>query len=586
MSQPSAHNSPPPSAGAPSEHGPRAGGVGGLEKHAGIVLAVAASALMLLALNNVDFWDEDEPRYAQVAREMVDGGDYILMHHNGARYAEKPPLFFWMIAACAQLTGGVNEISARMPSAVAGVAAVLMTFALAKRMFGARAGLLAGMVLLGSAYFVAHARTVHMDMPLAFFTTAMIFAFYVAFERGKAAWWTWPVFFLAGVGGIMMKGPAGFLPSLIACAAFSLLRRDWRAWRSLSCLLSALVAVALIGAWLAALGQRSNSHFISQTLIGQTLERITGAKGHVHPFYYFLGAFPGVFLPWTPFFILSLVMAAGRTARRAEAAWKILFVLAWFAAIFILFSAIPSKRKLYILPAFPSAAIVVAWFMDEIISGRADKRLEAAARWLGAALLALAAAATPLALAFLAWGNIRYNDSFAAVIDGLRRNYADVIFLGIAVCALGVFGALALLRRHWAGGAAAMLLMCVTVAAATAFVFFPLNNSANSAKDFSTKLNEAAGGCRLAAFPQVPEGILYYSGQKFQVFQTPQKAAAFLNGGNGEARFCLADAKHAEELKAAYADSEKPEEVLRGEVDGDEIILLRSRITTGQPGPP
>ncbi|MDO9351075.1 MAG: glycosyltransferase family 39 protein, partial [Deltaproteobacteria bacterium] len=106
--------------------------------------------LFFLNLGRWDLWNPDEPRYAQVAREMVDGGDWILMHFNGKMYADKPPLFFWLIALSSALWGGLTSFSVRFPSAVFGTLTILLTFLIGRHLYSSRTGFLAGLILVTS----------------------------------------------------------------------------------------------------------------------------------------------------------------------------------------------------------------------------------------------------------------------------------------------------------------------------------------------------------------------------------------------------------------------------------------------------
>src|SRR3954447_21610992 len=90
-----------------------------------LLLALLAALLHLPALGRRDVWNPDEARYAEVAREMRDAGSWALPRLDGHVYAEKPPLFFWLINASALVTGGVDETAVRVPSALAGIAATL-----------------------------------------------------------------------------------------------------------------------------------------------------------------------------------------------------------------------------------------------------------------------------------------------------------------------------------------------------------------------------------------------------------------------------------------------------------------------------
>jgi len=83
-------------------------------------------------LGQWDLWNPDEPRYAEVSREMVNGGDWILMHRNGALYTDKPPLFFWAVAFSTFLWGGFTPFAVRFPAALFGTLTVLLTFFIGK----------------------------------------------------------------------------------------------------------------------------------------------------------------------------------------------------------------------------------------------------------------------------------------------------------------------------------------------------------------------------------------------------------------------------------------------------------------------
>jgi 4-amino-4-deoxy-L-arabinose transferase-like glycosyltransferase len=93
-----------------------------------ILLVLFCGVFFFINLNQWDLWNPDEPRYAHVAREMVDRGDWILMHFNGRTYDDKPPFFFWMIALGSFLLGGFNAFAARFPSAFFGTLTVLLTY--------------------------------------------------------------------------------------------------------------------------------------------------------------------------------------------------------------------------------------------------------------------------------------------------------------------------------------------------------------------------------------------------------------------------------------------------------------------------
>jgi len=106
--------------------------------------------LFILGVGRWDLWNPDEPRYAEVAKEMVERGGWILMHVNGNTYVDKPPLFFWLIAFSSFLWRGFTSFSARFPSAFLSTLTVLLTFFLGKKLYGSRTGFLSALILATS----------------------------------------------------------------------------------------------------------------------------------------------------------------------------------------------------------------------------------------------------------------------------------------------------------------------------------------------------------------------------------------------------------------------------------------------------
>ena len=129
-------------------------------------------------LGRWDLWNPDEPRYAEVAKEMVKGGDWVLMHYNGADYGNKPPLFFWLIALSSYLWQGFTSFSVRLPSALFGTLTVLLTFLLGKDLYASRTGFLSGLILATSVEFAYISTRADTDSTLTFFTTASLFCFF------------------------------------------------------------------------------------------------------------------------------------------------------------------------------------------------------------------------------------------------------------------------------------------------------------------------------------------------------------------------------------------------------------------------
>ena len=120
--------------------------------------------------------DPDEPRYASTARDMVLNGNWIVPHFNGVPRINKPPLFYWTIAISYKLFG-INEFSARLPSALAAIGTVLITYLWGKRLEDRKNGFWAGMVLMASPLFFLISRLCITDMMLTFFVCSSLYLF-------------------------------------------------------------------------------------------------------------------------------------------------------------------------------------------------------------------------------------------------------------------------------------------------------------------------------------------------------------------------------------------------------------------------
>src|SRR5437016_10639626 len=136
--------------------------------HYGLLLAVAL-ALTFPNLGACSLWDIDEGNNAEAAREMLDCGNWVVPTHNYQLRVDKPALLYWLQIGAFRLFG-INELAARFPSALAALLTVLLAYELARGMFGAATGLLAGMILTGSGGFCASAHFANPDALLHFCT--------------------------------------------------------------------------------------------------------------------------------------------------------------------------------------------------------------------------------------------------------------------------------------------------------------------------------------------------------------------------------------------------------------------------------
>src|SRR4030043_1407466 len=148
-----------------------------------IFLLIAGTLIFLFNLGGRDLWDPDEARYAVVAREMRESGNWILPHLNGTIYAEKPPLYFWLVNLSVFFLGEDSEFANRLPSALAGLITILITFLFGERLFNARVGFLSGLVLATCFFFPQISRWMMLDSLFTLLFLLTLYCFYLGYEK-------------------------------------------------------------------------------------------------------------------------------------------------------------------------------------------------------------------------------------------------------------------------------------------------------------------------------------------------------------------------------------------------------------------
>src|SRR4030043_873619 len=262
-----------------------------------IFLLIAGTLIFLFNLGGRDLWDPDESRYAVVAREMRESGNWILPHLNGNIYAEKPPLYFWLVNLSVLFLGKDTEFANRLPSALAGLLTVVLTFLFGERHCNLRVGFLSGLVLITCFLFTQTSRWMMLDSLFTLFFLLTLFYFYRGYEDDKEQQ---KYFFLAGIFmgfGVLTKGPIAYIPIpiLLLC---SLTRRDPKKIWNLNLLYSFIISLAVVLIWLIPACWIGGEVYRDKILFGQTIGRLMEGGKHFHPqsaLFYFI-RFPFEFL--------------------------------------------------------------------------------------------------------------------------------------------------------------------------------------------------------------------------------------------------------------------------------------------------
>ncbi len=336
-----------------------------LAKRAWLVLFSAISIFYLWGLGILPFVGPDEPRYAQVAREMIKRRDLITPTLGGMPWFEKPPLLYWLIIVSYRLLG-VGEYAARLGPALCGLLNGAFLYWIGRSVEdsaepGSRSlGCWSALVWFSSAGAIGFSRAASFDIVLTMTITGA-FAFLLAHEVRARRQLLIGFYVFAGLS-VLAKGLIGLIIIGGVIALYYLIRRERPAsafWQSLvwGIPLAALVA----GVWFVPMIGRHGRVFIDQFIIQHHFARFVSNKyHHPGPIYFYLPVVIGLALPWSIAFGASLVSARKWAWRGASALDRLkVFALVWLVLPVAFFSVSGSKLVAYVLPVLPAIALLV-----------------------------------------------------------------------------------------------------------------------------------------------------------------------------------------------------------------------------------
>ncbi|HLX82570.1 MAG TPA: glycosyltransferase family 39 protein [Terriglobales bacterium] len=317
----------------------------------------------------------DEPRYAQVAREMLERSDWVTPTLLGKPWLEKPVLYYWE-AMLSFRAGGVSDWAARAPSAVDAAILIVAVYFFLRR-FRPGSELDGALIAASCAGVVGFARAAATDMPLAAGFSIALLAWYAWRESGSRIYLAAFYVFLALA--TLAKGPVAPALSGVIILLFIALKRDWRAILGTLWIPGILLYFLVMLPWYVAV-QLRNPEFFRVFILEHNLARFSqDAYHHRQPFWFYLPVFLLAMMPWAVVFIavvverVRLIWSEGKESySAAEDSWS-LFLLIWTFVPVLFFSASQSKLPGYILPAVPAGALLVADYLSSRRAGPRDE---------------------------------------------------------------------------------------------------------------------------------------------------------------------------------------------------------------------
>jgi 4-amino-4-deoxy-L-arabinose transferase-like glycosyltransferase len=337
-----------------------------------LLLAGFCAFLFLYGLGQFGLIGADEPRYAQVAREMLERGDWITPTLGGHPWLEKPPLYYWQ-AMLAYRICGVSDWAARLPSALDATFLVLAVYFFLRR-FRPGFELDGALITASSAGIIGYARAASMDIALA-----------ASFTIGMLAWWAWresgkklylAVFYGFVALGMLAKGPVGPFLAVVVIVLYALAVREasliWKTFWPPGIVLFSAIALP----WYFAVQMR-NPSFFHEFIVKHNLGRFSqNLYHHIEPVWYYLPVTALALVPWTIFVIAAFVRTVGlwwakrgRDVGEADLENQFsVFACCWLIVPVVFFSISQSKLPGYILPAVPAGGLLLAEYLRQRLS--------------------------------------------------------------------------------------------------------------------------------------------------------------------------------------------------------------------------
>jgi 4-amino-4-deoxy-L-arabinose transferase-like glycosyltransferase len=474
-----------------------------------LLLAGFCAFLFFFGLAHFGLVGADEPRYAQIAREMLARHDWITPTLDGRPWLEKPALYYWQ-AMLAYHIFGVSDWAARLPSAIDAMLMVLAVYFFLRR-FRPGFALDGALMTASLAGVIGFARAASMDMPLSAAFAIALLAWFAWYESGSKCFLA---LFYAFLGlGMLAKGPIAPVLAAIIIVIFALSIRNAAVITRTLWIPGITLFCAVVLPWYVAV-QIRNPEFFRVFILEHNLARFRrNLYHHTGPLWYFVPVLLLGLIPWT-MLVVAAAMEAGRVwwKRQASGGESLnIFLVIWVFIPVIFFSNSQSKLPGYILPALPAGTLLVAEYVRTRVAenARSDILLTS---------LHSVVASLPLALAMLL--------PFILFQHGIPWNrWATVSFAFAAVLAIGI----TLTLRAQAGLRMLRLVTLVPVVLAVAAILrlgAPSLNATLSARPLAEQITKADNRrlplAVLHASRETEYGLQFYRNQAIASYELGQ----------------------------------------------------------------
>jgi 4-amino-4-deoxy-L-arabinose transferase-like glycosyltransferase len=341
-----------------------------------VLMLLAVPGVLLYPCLSFNLFEPDEGRYAEIAREMLARGEWVVPYLQGEPYLDKPPLLYWLTMASFRVFG-VRDWSARLAPALAIHATIFAVYWIGKRSVGERAAFW-GALLLGLAPgFVSMGRLLLLDGLLTCFTTVAVLAAFEALRRERFRWDWWLLSAMAGGLGVLTKGPIALVLLAPPLMIQRWLTQSQKKTTRLGLAVYGGIILALLTPWHLAVGLRV-PEFFTYFFWHHNVLRFLTPFDHQEPIWFYAPIVLGGLLPGTlllPGFIRFLLSGEEQAAQRRTLEFGFFLLAGGWCLLFFTLSG--SKLPTYVLPAFPLLALAFGTYLvgSQIVETRWPRRI-------------------------------------------------------------------------------------------------------------------------------------------------------------------------------------------------------------------
>jgi 4-amino-4-deoxy-L-arabinose transferase-like glycosyltransferase len=332
-------------------------------ERAPLLLLLAAIPIFFLGLGANSIWDANEAFYVETPRQMVLTGDYLNPSFGGEPRFNKPVLSYWLVAGAYRVLGESVAVE-RVVIALAAIGILFATAVIGRAIGSGRTGLLSALLLATAPRFVFFSRRILIDVLVTMFMTCAL-ACFVSAERHSEH----ParrrrllgLMYLAIGLGVLTKGPVAFVLPALALGAWLASERRLADLRHMMIVPGTLIVLAVVVPWYAAIYSVHGWDYIRQFFIDENLGRFASPVTTARNSLFFLPVlFADILMPWAPLLAVPMLTAWRREPDETTSDSSRRLLWWWVVVTVIAFSLSASKEDLYILPAIPAAAVLVA----------------------------------------------------------------------------------------------------------------------------------------------------------------------------------------------------------------------------------